>query len=125
MSGRTWRFLIAAIVAVVLVGVLTLGLSCSAEDPDGPTDKRFDLQEQPIDSRILMDRVTGVYYLVLTYGDSIAVTPLLNIDGLPLCVDDANHGDMESALADIRANTQAWMRGELYPDDNEKEGDDE
>ena len=68
------------------------------------TERLFGGVEAQFEADIIFDRKTGVYYLIATREDNIAVTPMYNIDGLPLCVDDANHGFLEEALKDIHTN---------------------
>ena len=45
-----------------------------------------------------------MYYMLVCKGKEIAVTPLLNLDGLPVAVDDMNHGDLTMGLEDVRSN---------------------
>ena len=100
------------LVAVAIACGLIFSIPRNDADPFDPSD-RFGVKAEGIEAIAARDRVTGVYYLYVIKDGDIAVTPLLNVDGLPLCVDDANHGDIESALSDVRANIQREMRGEL------------
>ena len=58
--------------------------------------------------RTTMDPDTGIYYLIFTddWGRGFAVTPRLNVDGLPLCSEDANHQSLEEALYAVRKNIE-------------------
>lgn len=106
----------AVIAIFFFIYCMIAGCDAKTDEANEPQQhERFIFQDDlNLDYSIVMDRVTGVYYLLVwSKNGNIALTPLLNVDGLPMCVDDANHGDVESALADIRANQQRYQRGEL------------
>lgn len=92
-----------ALLAVLVFGVC----GCSQNTGDGVADDRFGLRDDPINARIVMDDVTGVYYLIVSDGDSIGVTVLVNSDGSPCRVDNI---DFESAKADIESNNRRFIQ---------------
>lgn len=114
MKDRVGWIIIALLCIIGVVVALCLP-ACSGPEEDSSSIERFELDGDAVaDYSVVMDRVTGVYYLVvISKRYDVAVTPLLNVDGLPLVSEDVNHGDVESALADVRANMQREMRGEL------------
>lgn len=102
------------VIAIVMAGILTLTLcgceSGSQEIPDNPESERFWISGTGLDYRIIEDRVTGVYYLVLiNHAGDIAVTPLLNSDGSPSRVDNADYDDVK---ADIASNLRRWQESQ-------------
>lgn len=100
--------------AIIIAGILALTLcgceSGSQEIPENPESERFWLSGTGLNYRIIEDRVTGVYYLVLMKNaNGIAVTPLLNSDGSPSRVDNADYDDVK---ADIAANLRRWQESQ-------------
>lgn len=112
---KSWVIVVAAIVAMAILFVLMLVFfssfkapAGSAKSDDGPADERLGLSEIGVASYIVMDEVTGVYYAVFENDHGLAVTPLLNPDGTPSRVDDADMGDVRADIAD---NMQRWQEG--------------
>lgn len=90
-----------AVMAAVLIAIVVIFAIQAFGPKSGPADDRFGLTDVQLTSRVICDGKTGVYYLVI---DDTGVTPLINADGLPMMVDDLNHGDMEAALTAARVN---------------------
>ena len=67
-------------------------------------EQRWGGVESEFDYDIIFDKASGVYYAIIKMDNDIAMTPLYNVDGLPLCVDDINHGDINMALQDVKSN---------------------
>lgn len=94
--------------AILAAAILAITLSGCAPDEPTPTEKRFGLDGTDIAARAFLDGDTGVYYLVLkSSGGGLAVTPIINPDGTPARVDDADYSDVKP---DIDANTKDWIR---------------
>ena len=97
-----WKTIVFIFVCIFACSLLTVFAICYAANTlHGPADARFGLTDTGISSRVITDSKTGVYYLVI---DGTGVTPLLSADGLPLMVDDANHGDVDAAIEAARGN---------------------
>lgn len=76
----------------------------------GPGDSRFNLQNvSEVSARIVMDRVTGVYYAIFESDGGLAATPLLMPDGTPERVDKA---DIAEVADDIQRNEEQWLKGQ-------------
>lgn len=103
---REWGYsTFGLMLTVIAVAVIVWTCIVHTTSPSGSTDARFGLSETPIASYVITDDKTGVNYLIVEHN-GIAITPLLSADGLPLMVDDLNHGDMETALKAARANLE-------------------
>ena len=96
------------IMGFVILAVIIFGAIKFASNPPQTlytANERFGLaQDSSLRTSIICDDKTGVYYLVIRERDNVAVTPLLNLDGLPVCVDDINYGDIVMGLHDVHEN---------------------
>lgn len=117
------KFSVSSVVCSFLLGVCTVLFiwmltSCAynnseAEISQDQQDSRFvGVETNDLEYDVVFDRVSGVYYAIFSKGNSMSVTPLYNIDGLPMCVDDANHGILEGTLSDVHDNQLKYQEGQ-------------
>ena len=94
---------LAACVALALV------LTACSDSQVGPSDKRFGLEDDAISAKVVMDKVTGVYWVIFKNGQGgLDAEPILLPDGTPERVDNADYDDV---AADIKANEIRWTEG--------------
>ena len=105
---------ILSVTAVALIGIMKfIGSPIPAVAEAEVSQQRFNgLTADRVTYDVFYDNVSGVYYALFFTPNGVAVTPLYNIDGLPMCVDDANHGVIESTLKDIHGNQLNYQEQE-------------
>lgn len=113
IDSQTNPSVVGFIIIAILVCISIIVICCIRTYMSKPEQKfaeadnpntRFSIYDSSIKTYVFFDRKAAVYYLLVEKDGSIAITPLYNIDGLPLCVDDMNHGDMEFGLEEIHKN---------------------
>ena len=104
-----YLFTIAALIIIAISACITSQSPViRLEYSDYTQTGRFHGLEAPVNEDVFFDNATGVYYAIFWNDAGLSVVELHNIDGLPLCVDDANHGFQEQALEEIHGNLKEY-----------------
>lgn len=102
-------FLVAFLIIVAITScIISQSPVFRLAHSDYTQTSRFHGLEAPVNEDVFFDNATGVYYAVFWNDAGLSVVELHNIDGLPLCVDDANHGFQEQALEEIHGNMKEY-----------------